>query len=187
MLFDTINLIDVVIFFLLATAVIDGMSRGLVSQALQLGTMLLVIYITGRAYQPVVAFTSHYIIDLNMATVAGFITTFILATIIISTLRDAVLRSLEMPALGPIDRLVGGAFGLANGAVFATLVLLLVLAYPVWGLEGPIRSSSVAAGLLQRTGGLVLELLPGDFPATGVPGVPLGPGRVIWHDDRSPM
>ncbi len=181
------NLVDLAIFVLLAAAVIGGLSRGLVSEALQLGTLLLVIYVTGRAYQPAVAFTSHYIIDLNMATVAGFLTTFILATIIISTVRDALLRSLELPALGPVDKLVGGAFGLANGAVFATLVLLVLLAYPVWGLEGPIRSSAVAMGLLQRTAGVVLELLPAEFAAPGIPERPAAPGRLIWRDDGTPV
>ncbi len=176
---DMSNIIDLAIVFILVVSALGGMSRGLVGEALQLGTMLLSIFVAGRLYVQVAGFVGRYVGDPNMAAVGGFLTAFVLSTIIISAVRDSVIRSLELRSMGGVGRLIGAAFGLAGGAVFTAAMLLLLLAYPVWALDIPIRDSSLALAMIQRTSRVVLELLPPELAPHGVPDVPTVPGRLI--------
>ncbi|MCL4367866.1 MAG: CvpA family protein [Actinobacteria bacterium] len=180
------NIVDIVLVIILAMAVIAGISRGLVDEALQLATLLLSIFVAGKLFYQALDVVGRYLPDPNMASLGAFLGAFVAASVVISILRDVMLRKAAWPSLGPVGRLLGGAFGLANGAIFASLMLVMLLAYPIWGLDGLIEGSPVAQSLVHQTS-VVFRLLPSEFEHRGGPTAVPGQGRVVRLSTRSPI
>jgi membrane protein required for colicin V production len=156
------NWVDIVLFFALAVAVFAGLARGVVREALNLGTIVLAIVVSGFLYRSVADLLVRYITEPAAAGMWAFVATLAVAGLIISTLRDLVFRSLIPRSLGIIDRLAGGGLALISGSIALTTVLSLILANPFWGLEAPIRSSYLAKSLIERTD-ITFQLLPQEF------------------------
>ncbi|MCL4534425.1 MAG: CvpA family protein [Bacteroidetes bacterium] len=180
------NLVDLFLVFVLVVSVITGIARGLVGEATQLAVLLLSILAAGKLYHQLVDVVGNYLPDPNMASLGAFLTVFVGATVVIGILRDAFVHPGTLPLLGPIDRLAGGALGLVNGAIFTSLMLVALLTYPIWGLDGLIETSSLAPVLIQRTS-IIFQLLPGEFEQHVRPIVLPGSAELVLLDNRSPV
>ena len=125
------NFVDLLVLAILGVSALLGLSRGLVREALGLGSWLLAAYAAyqlGPNLQPVLrqAFGNP-----DLADPFAYVLVFVAVLIVLSLLSNLVGRIVRVSALGGLDRMLGMLFGLARGAV------LLVAAYIPLGIMLP--------------------------------------------------
>ncbi len=169
------NLIDVLLAFALALAVLGGLSRGLFREILNLAVVLAALFVAGRVYQQVASLASHYLPDPNTANLLGFLVSFVLASIVLGGIRDMITQGYIVGPAEGLGRLAGGALGAVSGIISTVGLLVAILTYPVGGLDAQVRDSSLALTLIDRAS-IVFQVLPKEFDKQKHP----TPGRPAW-------
>jgi len=105
--------------------VILGVARGLVAESLSLGAFLAAAVAVRLFHQPVTLWLAPRTGGEASAAIIAFLALFfgilLLGRIVASLAGGAVRAS----ALGPVDRLAGGAFGLMKGVLLAAVLFML--------------------------------------------------------------
>ncbi len=125
------NLVDLLVLAILGVSALLGLSRGLVREALGLGSWLLAAYAAyqlGPNLQPVL---SQAIGNPDLADPLAYVLVFVAVLIVLSLLSNLVGRIVRVSALGGVDHTLGLLFGLARGAI------LLIAAYIPLGIMLP--------------------------------------------------
>ena len=125
------TLVDLLVFAILGISALLGLSRGLVREALGLGSWLLAAYAAyqlGPNLQPALrqAFGNP-----DLADPFAYVLVFVAVLIVLSLVSNLVGRIVRVSALGGVDRMLGLLFGLGRGA------LLLVATYIPLGIMLP--------------------------------------------------
>ena len=119
-------------WFLVCLVVISGL------MALRKGLILVVFSTLGLAaglllgawYFPEAgAFLHEWITSLQAAEVVGFIAIFVAVSIFFSLVAGFVRKAARVVGLGPMDRLLGGLFGVARGFLLGVGVLTALTAF----------------------------------------------------------
>jgi membrane protein required for colicin V production len=91
----------------------------------------------------------------------SFVVIFLVALVGLSVLAILASKVVRIVGLGPADRVVGGVFGLARGAL---VVMILVLLAGLTALpRQPMWRNAVLSGTLEAVAGHVKEWLPADL------------------------
>lgn len=164
----TITLLDVILIAVMAISAILAMVRGFTREALSIASWVAAAAATWYFFEPArafaranVKFNPPQLID---ALAAGgiFVVTLLLVSFITMKISDAILDS----RVGPIDRILGFAFGAARG------LLLIVVAFmfftwlvPEKGQPEWVRTAQSRV-VLKDAGDKLLALLPEDPEST---------------------
>ena len=125
------NSVDLLVLAVLGVSALLGLSRGLVREALGLGSWLLAAYAAyqlGPNLQPMLR---QAIGNPDLADPIAYVLVFVSVLIVLSLLANLVGRIVRLSALGGLDRTLGLLFGLARGAA------LLIAAYIPLGIMLP--------------------------------------------------
>ena len=125
------NSVDLLVFAILGVSALLGLSRGLVREALGLGSWLLAAYAAyqfGPNLQPTLR---QAVGNPDLADPLAYVLVFVSVLIALSLLSNLVGRIVRVSALGGLDRMLGFLFGLARGAA------LLVATYIPLGIMLP--------------------------------------------------
>jgi membrane protein required for colicin V production len=130
-----LSTLDWIFVALLALSIGLGLWRGLIWEVMSLGgwfiagatAIYLADYLTPYLAMTGLSDTLRY----ALAIVLIYITSFILWSMLTSTLKNAV----GAIGMGPLDRLLGGAFGLARGALILTIAVTLINYTPIQSAE----------------------------------------------------
>ena len=125
------NLVDLLVLAILGVSALLGLSRGLVREALGLGSWLFAAYAAyqlGPNLQPMLQQVTG---SPDLADPLAYVLVFVAGLIVLSLLSNLVGRVVRMSALGGLDRTLGLVFGLARGAA------LLIAAYIPLGIMLP--------------------------------------------------
>mgnify|MGYP003449400092 FL=1 len=137
------NAVDGVLLFVLLLSAIVGMWRGLVYEVLSVATWV-VAFVLAQAYAGRVATMLPWgEMSPALRTAAGFAAVFIGCAFAGGLLAWLVKRMVSAVGLRPIDRVLGGAFGLLRGAVVLLAVAVIVGMTPLRAQAGW-QASSVA-------------------------------------------
>jgi len=137
------NAVDGVLLFVLLVSSVVGVWRGLVYEVLSVATWV-TAFVVAQAYAGEVA----DVLALDglspaLRTAAGFAAVFITCAFAGGLLAWMVKRMVSAVGLRPIDRVLGGAFGLLRGAV-VLLALAVVVGMTPLHLQAGWQASSVA-------------------------------------------
>lgn len=122
--------VDWALLAVLAISVVVGLWRGLVFEVLSLIGWV-VAFVAAQALAPVVV--AHVPIGVPGSAInhgVAFFATFVLALIIWALASRLVRLLIHATPLQPVDRLLGGVFGLARGAVLLLAVATVVMLSP---------------------------------------------------------
>ncbi len=136
-----LNWVDIVIMAITLASLLFGLWRGLVKEVLSLVTWIAALLVARIYSEYLAAFLSGVIEGSTTAYVAAFailfITTMMLGTLLIHLLG----KLLTVAGLKFTDRLLGGLFGIARGAII--VMLLLFLSGPFFAESEPWQQSSL--------------------------------------------
>ena len=150
--------LDWALMAVLLLSALLGLWRGLVYEVLSLAVWV-VAFVLAQAYAaPVGAWLPVDGFSQPLQLAAGFAAVFVAAAFVGGLLAWLVKKFVESVGLRPVDRILGGAFGLARGMVILLGLAVVVSMTPLQSQER--WRDSTVAGVLSRTLHAIKPLLP---------------------------
>ena len=150
----------------LALSVLVGMVRGLVFELMSLAGWVVAFFAAQWFADPVAAWLPVGAPDATWRYALAFVLVFVLVAFVAGLLTALVRRLVVAAGLRPVDRTLGGLFGLARGAVMllaiAVAVHLFSLSEAAWWRES--RSATVLDAALQSVKPALPEKLASYLP-----------------------
>lgn len=141
--------LDWALMAVLLLSALLGLWRGLVYEVLSLAVWV-VAFVLAQAYAaPVGAWLPVDGFSQPLQLAAGFAAVFVAAAFVGGLLAWLVKKFVESVGLRPVDRILGGAFGLARGMVILLGLAVVVSMTPLQSQER--WRDSAVAGVLSRT------------------------------------
>ena len=123
------NLADLLIIILLAVCVVSAFAKGFFVEVCSLIGVILGLFIAAANYAGFAPWILHVIRNHAAANLVAFLL-IVLLVMVVAGLAGRLLRGLfRGVGLGIVDRLLGAAFGLIEGCVIVTLVLMGIVAF----------------------------------------------------------
>jgi membrane protein required for colicin V production len=153
--------LDWIFAAILALSTLLGVLRGLVKEVLSLLSWVAAFVFAQRLAPDVAQWVSLGGASETLRYAGGFVIAFI-GTLLIGGALTMVLKSmLSVAGLRPMDRLLGGAFGAARGAVLLLAVTVVVSMTPLGSYEAWHEARGPQISQLALTG--LKPLLPPEF------------------------
>lgn len=125
-LLNQVSLFDLATVLVVGLSILLGLLRGFISEAMSVITWVLAI-VAGRALAGDVGhqMAQAGLNETSLQYAAGFAVVVVAVLMLSSLLRLTLRQLVRVTGLGPVDRLLGGAFGAARG--LAIVILLVIL------------------------------------------------------------
>ena len=121
------NIIDIILIVPIAWFAYKGFKRGFVIELTSLVALVLGIYAALYFSGYAATFLIENIhLDAKYISVGSFIVTFIVVVFLVYWLGKILEKVINIVALGFVNKMAGGIFGLLKAAVFLSIVILLV-------------------------------------------------------------
>lgn len=168
MSFSSLPLLDWIALGLVSLACLRGLWIGLIREGLSLATVGFATIATRLYVSPVAEWLTGYtggeLVGRTALWIAGVL--IVLATIAVLAVVGRLLRrGAEAVGLGWADRMGGGALGVAEGSIVASILVVIAL----W-LVGPNHASTEGARSVELVERLRSLREAGALPAVGAPG-----------------
>ncbi|MDR2875170.1 MAG: CvpA family protein [Methylobacillus sp.] len=116
---------DYGVIAILAVSVLLSMMRGFVRETLSLAAWVIAFFVA-KWYAPALAtLFPQSLTDEPLRILAAFLALFLATLLAVSLLAMAISEVFKIARLGGLDKLLGAAFGLARGALFVVMIVLL--------------------------------------------------------------
>jgi membrane protein required for colicin V production len=126
------NLIDIVLLILFAWFAFQGFRKGFVIELASLIALILgiytAIYFSGYAADFLV---NSLDMDHDYVPITSFVITFIIVVLIVYVLGRILEKFVNMIALGFLNKLAGGVFGVLKAALFISVFILILNHYHI--------------------------------------------------------
>ncbi len=121
------NYIDIILFILLVLSAIGGFRKGLVVELASLAALILGIW-GAIKFSGITAgfFVEQFDAKWDHLQLISFVVTFVIIVILVHLVGAVVDKLVKTVMLGFVNRLAGLVFGIARGALFLSIVLLIV-------------------------------------------------------------
>ncbi len=158
---QALSAVDWILLAILGLSFLLGIWRGIVQEVLSLVGWVAAFYVS-QMYAPMAAAWLPMEGSSQMLRyAAGFVVVFV-AVLVGTVLVSALIKKLiSAVGLGPLDRLLGGLFGLMRGVVILLAVTVLVGMTPMRETEG--WKQAQGAQWLQQFLHVLKPVLPADF------------------------
>ncbi len=121
--------VDLAILILVALAGLNGLAKGFFRSVFGLGGLLFGLVLAAWNYPRVAALLEPILRFEPLANAAGFLLIALLVSFLAHWTGAVLSRTVHMVGLGCLDRLFGGLFGIFQGALAVTLVILVAVAF----------------------------------------------------------
>ncbi len=121
--------VDWAIVVMLAVSIVGGLTQGLLRSVCSLAGLILGLVAAAWNYGRVAAMLLPIVHNESIADALGFILIAILVMFVANLFGSVLSRAVHRMGLGCLDRIAGGAFGFLQGALFITLIILVVVAF----------------------------------------------------------
>jgi membrane protein required for colicin V production len=129
------NTLDVIVIAIVALSGLFAFVRGFVREVLSIAAWIAAGVVAGYGFTPVQPYARHYIQNAMVADIVCVVGLFILSLLVFSIFVGALSERVRNSGLGPVDRALGLAFGVARAALLLCVTYLVAtLAVPsaVW-------------------------------------------------------
>ena len=117
--------LDIFVLVLIGGGAITGFLRGFVHEALSLAAWIAAIFVLKLLHTPLTAALTHPIGTPTGAAALAFALLFLPTFFVVKWAARSAGGRTKRSILGPVDRILGGGFGMLKGLIGATLVFLL--------------------------------------------------------------
>jgi membrane protein required for colicin V production len=123
------NLADLLIVIVLVVSVISAFVKGFFVEVFSLAGVILGLFVAAANYGGFAVWILRVIHSREAANLIAFLL-IVLAVMVVASIAGRLLRGLfRTVGLGIVDRLLGAAFGLVEGCVVVTLILMGMVAF----------------------------------------------------------
>jgi membrane protein required for colicin V production len=157
---NPLNVLDVIIIIVLFMSIFFGIIKGLVRELLSLAFFAIAVVLAFLFYNDVGTMLLKYISDKEVAKFTGFIVIFTTVLIIGSIVTYYVKKVFVVGPLKPIDRILGGVFGLIRGILISGVIVFGLIAFPV---NDKLVLKSQLSPYVMKTIDVFYNLLPGKY------------------------
>lgn len=154
--------LDIILGVILISSLISGVRKGMIRMGIGLVAMVLAMVVAFWSYQSAGALFSDWTSSTTVANLIGFFAVFFGVIIAGSLISMMLTRIFKWMGLTWLDRILGGVFGLARGAIVATIVLMVFTALAP-GNPPPAVGESVVAPYLMGFAEVISGLAPSDL------------------------
>jgi membrane protein required for colicin V production len=137
-----------------------GMRRGLIREGLAIAGVAVGVWLAGRWHEPLEQALEQLVGGGTLAETLAYLLVVLAAVVLATLLTVALDRFRRIPLLGGVDRGGGALLGAAQGAVLAALILVLMLRYPVFGLDAAVGEAALPRLVVQPLPQLLSHLPP---------------------------
>lgn len=117
--------LDIFVIVLLGGGAVIGFVRGLVHEVLSLAAWVVAIAMLRLFHSPITEALTGAVGGATSAAVLAFVLLFLPSFLFMKLLARSIGKRSRSSVLGPVDRVLGGGFGLLKGLLAATLFFLL--------------------------------------------------------------
>ena len=117
--------LDIFVILLLGGGAVIGFVRGLVHEMLSLAAWVVAIVMLRLFHSPISASLVESVGGATAAAVLAFVLLFLPTFLFMKLLARSIGKRTRSSVLGPVDRILGGGFGMLKGLIAATLFFLL--------------------------------------------------------------
>src|SRR5580698_589467 len=121
--------VDFAIVFVLAVAILGGLTQGLLRSICSLAGLFLGLVAAAWNYGRAGALLLPMVHSETVADAIGFLLIALLVMFAANLFGSLISRAVHRMGLGCLDRIAGGAFGFLQGALLVTVVILVVVAF----------------------------------------------------------
>lgn len=137
------NLLDLLILAVLAVTIYRGLINGFVSEALGIAGIILAVFLTFRYMDQAAGYIRPFFsADAPYIPFIAGTLIFVLTLLLVHAAARFIRRFLKAVNLSIVNRLAGGMFGLAKGAILISALLLILAGYNLPSEESRERSVS---------------------------------------------
>ncbi len=144
------NWLDLLIVALVFFSVLGGLMKGFARAAIGLAATLLALFCGIWFYDDAAQYIQPYVSSRAVAGLLGFLAICIGIMVAGALIAALMAKIFHMAGLSWLNRLLGGAFGVARGVVVSTVLVMLMLAFdpqpPAEAVAGSRLAPYVAAG-----------------------------------------
>ena len=123
------TLVDWAVVFILACAVLGGLTQGFFRSVCSLGGLILGLVIAAWNYGHLAALLIPLVRIPAIANTIAFLLIAILVSALIGLIGSLLAKAFRLLGLGWLDALVGGVFGFFQGVVLVVIGLLVIVAF----------------------------------------------------------
>jgi membrane protein required for colicin V production len=158
------NWLDIVIVAAIGFFTFTAFTAGLIREVVTLVSALVGVVLAGLFYEDMATDVLIFVEDETAARAIGFLV--LLGSVYLAGQLGAIMlkRMASLLLLGWADHLGGAAFGFLKGLIVVEVVLIVLVTYPVLGLDEDIDGSALASVFLDAVPAVLL-LLPDEFEA----------------------
>lgn len=125
--YSLMNYIDIILGILLLWGLIKGFSKGLFSSLASLVALIVGIYIAVHFSHIAGGYLEHYVNWQEGAMkLVAFAVTFIVVVILVSLAGKILTKIADYAALGILNKILGGAFGVLKMAFIASVIIIFI-------------------------------------------------------------
>jgi len=147
---SSIPVIDIIFLILIALMVIHGLLKGFIGELFSWAPMILAICLAIFLYPAGAEFLKKRILQdaRYVHEILAFAIVFIFFILVLKLLEHILKDIVTGAKLGSLDKLLGAAFGLIEGAALTMVILLLLAVQPFFDASKVIGDSFIAQLLL---------------------------------------
>lgn len=153
------NWLDLLMGFLAAMLVIQGLRQGFTRLAIGLLAALAGVVLAAWMYGSAGAFLLPYVSSPALAHIAGFLLVFVGVQLAGSALAWGLGRLYKWTGLTLLDRLLGAVFGLVKATLVGVVIVMILTGFPLSPVPNSIKNS-VAAPYLIEVSHVLVQLAP---------------------------
>lgn len=162
------NALDIVLLAVTGVLGLRCFFRGIISEVLSAAALVGGVLAGVLFHAPLGAWLAERFALGGFAPIAGFLLAFAAVFIVVKIVEGSLRSVLEQLELQALDRVLGLCFGLVEGLVLSSLVILILSYQPIIDLD-----SFLSGSLMAR---LLLPLIAGYLPAAAALGAAAGEG-----------
>jgi membrane protein required for colicin V production len=155
------TILDIIVLVVIGISILLGVIKGLVREVLSLAAWVMAFLAANLAAPEAAQMLPQGMASEEIRLLAGFAVVFVLVLIGLSVLAVMASKLIKIAGLGMADRMLGGVFGLARGALVVTILVLLagLTALP----RQPVWRSAYLGPTLEAAAGYVKTWLPAEL------------------------
>lgn len=123
------TIVDWTVIAILAISILSGLAQGFFRSICGLGGLILGLAVAAWNYHPLAALLDRFIRIEAVSNAIAFALILIVVLLVTALIGNVLAKTFKLIGLGWLDALAGAAFGLLQGTIIVTILILVVVAF----------------------------------------------------------
>jgi len=154
------TLVDLAVVLIMAVFVVLGFYWGAIRQILAMAGLVASLVVAGRVAIQFAELLQVFVVDQSIAMFLSVMMIMLAINGGASLVASLIQHHFGLIALGTVDHIIGGVFGLVQATMMLVALLLILAAFPNQLWIDTLRASTAVNLIVYLFGGMVLPVIP---------------------------